>query len=186
MEKPGQLWTYGQALAWIVCALGDFASPAERDDLIARCEPKPCEPERGPFHVFSAARFWPRVAEDATDHLAADTTVLRQIGAEFNVKWDKAASELRDEVSRGQVAVYGHSASCHGTLEQINRLECATLVFREDVRGSFAMFPDKYEPQWRSIRFDAAQVVVRWPEHSSGEAIQRTERNVPSPSFWHS
>jgi hypothetical protein len=164
MAKPGQLWTYGQALAWIVCALGDFASPTERDDLIARCDPKTAEPERGPFHVFSAARYWPRVAADVTDLFAADTAVLRQPGAKFSVKWDEAASELLDEVSRGQLAVFGRSANSRGPLVQIDRLECATLVFREDDQGSFAMLAGRYEPRWRSLRFDASQIVAGWPD----------------------
>ena len=85
---------------WIVCSLGYFASPTERDDLIGRYEPKPGDPEWASFQVYSAARFWPRVAEDATDHVAGDLT-LRQVGAEFTSKWGQAASELLDEVSRG-------------------------------------------------------------------------------------
>ena len=184
MAKPGELWTHGQALVWIVCSLGDFASPTERDDLIGRYEPKPGDPEWGSFQVYSAARFWPRVAEDATDHVAGDST-LRQLGAEFTSKWGQAASELLDEVSRGQLAVYGRSATSRGPLAQIDRLECATLVFREDSQGSFAMLAGDYEPRWRSLRFDASQIVAGWPSgHPDRKVKPKGKRGRPPSADW--
>jgi hypothetical protein len=56
----------------------------------------PADRERGPFEAFSGVKYLPRVQADMDGP---------RCGMLFAVAWEKATSELLDEVQRGQLDV---------------------------------------------------------------------------------
>jgi hypothetical protein len=181
VPKPGELWTYGQAMVWIVCALGDFASPAERDGLIASCAPERIgQPERTPLSILFSAQYWPSVQSDLGEQVKSESgEELGQVrGARFTDAWKESTTALLDEVNRGQINIFGVDAAARGALAQIDRLAAASLVLGEEFQDTIAMVSGDHKPRWRSIRFDAKQIETRWPDRSPSPPLEVAAADV--------
>jgi hypothetical protein len=189
--EPGELWTLGQALVWITCTTGDFASPTERDDLIASSgAPTVGERELLPLTLFGACRRWEKVKNDFEvepsqfRNKTGEMLSLRFCGKKFNSAWDAAMSSLNAEVNRGQIGLFGLSAFTSSFLERVDRLECASLVLGQDFKCTIAKRAYSHqETRWKSLRFDAAQITTRWPANRP-ESRETARNGRPPAADW--
>jgi hypothetical protein len=191
LAKPGELWTLGQALVWITCTTGDLASPTERDDLIASSgAPKVGENELLPFTLFEACQRWEKVQNDLAVEPSQFRTEtgemlsLRFRGKKLNAAWEAAMSSLNAEVNRGQIDLFALNAFTPGLLERVDRFECASLILGEAFRCTIAKRAySHHETRWRSLRFEAAQIVARWPTNKS-ESNKIAKGGRPPAADW--
>jgi hypothetical protein len=188
LAEPGELWTLGQALVWITCTTGDFASPTERDDLVTSSgAPVVGEKELLPFTLFEACQRWEKVQNDFEVEPSQFRTEtgemlsLRFRGKKFNSAWDAAMSSLNAEVNRGRISLFGLNAFTPGLLERVDRLECATLVLRENFRYTIAL--RHHETRWRSLRFDATQITAHWSANPS-KSMKIARGGRPPAADW--
>ena len=167
---------------------GGFASPTERDDLVASSSaPTVGEKELLPFTLFEACQRWDKVQNDfevKSSQFRSETgemLPLRFCGERFDSAWDAAMSSLNAQVNRGQVGLFGLNAFTSGSLERVDRLECASLVLGQDFKCTIAKRAySPHETRWRSLRFDAAQITTRWPANRSKSG--ETSRNGRPPA----
>jgi hypothetical protein len=132
LAEPGELWTVGQTLVWITCTTGDFASPTERDDLVASSgAPKVGEKELLPFTLFEACQ--------------------EKVQNDFEVKPSQFKTETDEMLS----------LRFFGSLERVDRLECASLVLGQDFKCTIAKRAySPHETRWRVLRLTPHKSVL--------------------------
>jgi hypothetical protein len=173
MPKPGELWTLAQATIWVCCSLGEFASNAKRDELIAKCATHIGNREKTPSFAYFIALHWPDVQLDVGEASPSrfkqngETLQQRQVGKDFSETWGCAQTELLDEIHRGQIEVMGCQLNENGGLSNLSKTDVAGVRFEEDGEEVYASNPtgrDRHTRlRWRFIRFHAAQILARWP-----------------------
>ena len=173
---------------WITCTTGDFASPTERDDLVASSGTSRIgENEPLPLTLFEACQLWQKVQNDVKVEPSQFKTETGEIlslyvrGTRFNAAWGAAIFNLSAEVNRGRISLFGLNAFTPSLLERVDRMECATLVLGEDFRYTIAL--RHHETRWRSLRFDAAQITAHWPANPS-KPVEIARGGRPPAADW--